>query len=56
MSNRKHSIKMHACESAFRRRNSFLHEANGADEAIEADEVVEADGADENGEINRRSD
>ena len=52
MSNRKYSIKMHVCESAFRRRNSFLHEANEADEA---DEATEADGADEAGEINRRS-
>ena len=40
---------MHICESAFRRRNSILHEANEADKANEATE------ADETGEINRRN-
>ena len=49
MSDRKHSIKMHACESAFRRRSSLLHEADEADEATEADETDEAD------EISRQS-
>ena len=49
---------MHACESAFRRRNSFLHGADGADEAdgaTEADGAIVADGAGEADEINRRS-
>ena len=31
MSNKKHYIKMHVCESVFRRRNFFLHEADKAD-------------------------
>ena len=40
---------MHVCESAFRRRNSFLHEI---DEADEANRTIEANEA---SKINRQS-
>ena len=39
MSNSKHFIKMHVCRSAFRRRNSLLHEAIEADKADKADKA-----------------
>ena len=49
---------MHICESAFRRRNLFLHEANEtdkADETIEENETIEANEANESDKINRQS-
>ena len=46
---------MHACRSAFRRRNSLLNEADEADEADGANEAGGAGGAGGADEISRRS-
>ena len=49
---------MHICESAFCRRNLFLHEANETDKTnktIEENETIEADKTNELNEINKQS-
>ena len=58
MLNKKHFIKMHICESAFHRRNLFLHKANETNkinETIEENETIETDETNKLNEINKRN-